>query len=71
MMKTIQTVVEETSEQRAILDENMACMSEAQNFAVSSPTILSIQSGSKIFTSPALSPRLAAIIFPIGILITL
>jgi len=36
LMKIIQTVIEETSEQRAILDENMARMSEAQNFAVSS-----------------------------------
>lgn len=36
MMKTIQTVIEETPKQRAILDENMVKMAEAQNFVVSS-----------------------------------
>ncbi|HII53630.1 TPA: transposase [Candidatus Micrarchaeota archaeon] len=36
MMKTIQTVVEELPEQRAIFDENLLLMADAQNFVVSS-----------------------------------
>lgn len=36
MMKTLQIVIEETSEQRTILDENISQMAEAQNFVVSS-----------------------------------
>ncbi|HII54322.1 TPA: IS200/IS605 family element transposase accessory protein TnpB [Candidatus Micrarchaeota archaeon] len=36
VMKTIQTVIEETSEQRAILNENIVLMAKAQNFSVSS-----------------------------------
>jgi IS605 OrfB family transposase len=36
MMKTLQTVVEETPEQRATLNESMILMAQAQDFAVSS-----------------------------------
>ena len=36
MMKTIQTLIEETPEQRTILDENMVKIAEAQNFVASS-----------------------------------
>jgi IS605 OrfB family transposase len=36
MMKTIQTILEETPEQRVILDNTLARMSEAQNFVVAS-----------------------------------
>ncbi|NYZ79087.1 hypothetical protein H0N99_02975, partial [Candidatus Micrarchaeota archaeon] len=36
MMRTIQTILEETPQQRAILDDARVRMSEAQNFVVSS-----------------------------------
>ncbi len=36
MMRTIQTVIEELPEQRAILDDNLSVMSDAMNFIVSS-----------------------------------
>jgi IS605 OrfB family transposase len=36
MMKTIQTFVDETPEQRANLDDTLFCMAQAQNFVVSS-----------------------------------
>ncbi|QLJ53310.1 MAG: Transposase [Candidatus Fermentimicrarchaeum limneticum] len=36
MMKTLQTVLEETPQQRVILDDTLARMSEAQNFVVAS-----------------------------------
>ena len=36
MMKTLQTVLEETPQQRVILDDTLARMSEAQNFVIAS-----------------------------------